>query len=667
MMNQQETVARGATAWRALAAAAGWPEKCLAVALLLWLGLQLLMPASFLGGLMLVLAYLFGFIAAARVFRKLLGKAIWRLRNRLYVAYLFIAVVPIVLILVLVMLSLWGFSGQIAVYLVYSELERRVAVLRNSAETLLRIQADQKQEALERVSMILRERYPGATLIHVVNGARQYPRDGRYQPPPQGWGETSGVVLRESRLYLWAHVKRQQEEITALVPLPRSRLAELAPDLGEVTLVSFDSAGARRRRIIRPHADERTAEKSGIPWDRARMPAAVNALDLEVLWGSQLPVSLWEKPGATETWILGVHTRIAPVLKAVFSQRVEWDQPLLLYGLYAVSILFLVVELASLVVGVSITRTITGAVHNLYEGTQRIKDGDFSHRIAVRGADQLAELGISFNQMTENLERLLKVAKENERLQAELAIAREVQAQLYPRKVPELPAFEIRAMCNPARMVSGDYYDYQLFRDGMVALAMGDVAGKGISAALLMATLASSLRTQLRHCLEDMPAANGAASTLPTSRLVAQLNQHLYAHTSPEKYATFCFGVYSSANRRFTYTNAGHPPPILVRKGAAKRLDVNGIVVGAFPFAQYGESTLDLEPGDLLAFFTDGISEPENEYGEMFGEERLTEILEKNGNKEMDAIVEEILGAVRQWTFAPESQDDMTLLLARQW
>ncbi len=128
---------------------------------------------------------------------------------------------------------------------------------------------------------------------------------------------------------------------------------------------------------------------------------------------------------------------------------------------YVVSIAFLIVAIAGFAIGISMSRSITGAVHSLYEGTQRVMRGDFSHLIQVSGRDQLAELSSSFNTMTQNLERLLAVAKEKERLQAEIEIAREVQEQLYPKTRPVLKTLRVIGMCQPARMVSGDYYDYQ--------------------------------------------------------------------------------------------------------------------------------------------------------------------------------------------------------------
>jgi sigma-B regulation protein RsbU (phosphoserine phosphatase) len=320
------------------------------------------------------------------------------------------------------------------------------------------------------------------------------------------------------------------------------------------------------------------------------------------------------------------------------------------------------------VIGVTMTRTITGAVHHLYEGTGKIREGEFGHRIVVSGRDQLGELANSFNQMTENLERLLIVAKEKERLQSEIEIARDVQSQLFPRSVPVLSTLRLKAVCHPARMVSGDYYDYELIHGTQVALTIADVAGKGISAALLMASLQSSLRSQLEDSLEAAAAAgNGTSSyAVSTSRLVSRLNRQLHASTSPEKFATFCLGVYDQATSILTYTNAGHLPPMLVRKGSVERLEVNGTVVGAFSFAKFTESQVRLEANDLLVFFTDGITEPENEYGEMFGEDRLSDLVARNAHRSEDDIIALVLESVRGFARAGEAQDDMTILLARR-
>src|SRR5262249_3184869 len=223
--------------------------------------------------------------------------------------------------------------------------------------------------------------------------------------------------------------------------------------------------------------------------------------------------------------------------------------------------------IASLWAGIKLTRTITGAVHELYEGTRHVREGDFSYRIPVTGEDQLAELGKSFNTMTENLGRLIVVSKEKERLESELAIEREVQNQVFPKDAPALKTLELKGVCNPARMVSGDYYDFMPLPGGTLAFAIGDVAGKGISAALLMASIQSTMRTQLSTVNGD------GSHKISAAALVATLNRQLYATTSPEKYATFYFALYDDTTHSLTYTNAGHLAPILVHGTSVQLLE----------------------------------------------------------------------------------------------
>jgi sigma-B regulation protein RsbU (phosphoserine phosphatase) len=323
--------------------------------------------------------------------------------------------------------------------------------------------------------------------------------------------------------------------------------------------------------------------------------------------------------------------------------------------------MFLLVELFSLRAGVKLSQSITGAVHELYEGTQRVKSGDFTYRIPVDGDDQLADLSMSFNTMTQNLGQLIVVAKEKERLQSELEIAREVQNQLFPRDIPSSKHLELKGICKPARVVSGDYYDFMTLAGSELAFAIGDVAGKGISAALLMATIQSTMRTQLSG-------SNGASGQprYSAAKLVAQLNRQLYANTTPEKYATFYFALYDETQHALTYTNAGHLPPILIHRGEITELNPTGTVVGAFPFAKYEERTVTLETGDILVAYTDGIVEPENPYGEMFGDNRLKDLVMRYAFADSSEIISRTMEAVTQWTGSSELQDDMTMVVARR-
>jgi sigma-B regulation protein RsbU (phosphoserine phosphatase) len=197
-----------------------------------------------------------------------------------------------------------------------------------------------------------------------------------------------------------------------------------------------------------------------------------------------------------------------------------------------------------------------------------------------------------------------------------------------------------------------------------MAVSFGDVAGKGISAALVMAAVHSSVRTQLAMLTGDVDAADLREAS---ARLVTETNRQLCAGTAPDKFATLFFGAYDERQGALAYVNAGHLPPVLVRRRRAHRLDVTGMVVGAFPDARYEASAVALEPGDLLVAFTDGLTEPENPYGEQFGEERLIEALVRVGELPLEEIVQVVIGEIDAWTGqAPEQQDDMTILVARR-
>jgi phosphoserine phosphatase RsbU/P len=583
---------------------------------------------------------------ALRLFRLAYRYLTWRLRHRLLVTYLFIAVVPITLIVALSLVSGYFLMSQLAVYLVTNELDHRITALAQTGAELARVVPGRWAD----VAPHLLDANTGGvagTEVLVRSGGRilRYPSASKLDPPPPGSASAQGVVLRDGQPHLWSYQKAGPADLTIVQPLTREVLSGLVPNLG---VVDFAAPPPGRSDLLRIAGESSATPRS--------LPAPANPFDREVAWITTVPVTPWgsesESPGSL---VIGVRSRLWTVARTLFYRSGDLAQGVVITILAFLAGVFLIVELISLIAGATMTRTITRAVHHLYEGTQRVTSEDFSHRIEVSGGDQLAELGHSFNRMTENVERLLGVAKEKERLQSEMDIAREVQQHLFPRAVPAAKTLHVAALCQAARVVSGDYYDYAKVGDTQIALALGDVAGKGIAAALLMASLQSALRSELQGGRE-----------LSTSGIVGRLNRQLYENTAPEKYATFCLAIYDDALGVLSYTNAGHLPPILIRDGKAQRLDVNGTVVGAFPVAKYEESYLALEPGDLLVFFTDGVTEPENQFGEMFGEERLVDVVLRNSQRSGEDILNAIAGAVREWTGAGELQDDLTLLLARR-
>ena len=672
-------------------------EKFFAIALLLYIILRLLFPGGPLAPLLALLLTVSGIWLAIRTARAAIRTAIWRLRNRLLVTYIFIAVIPVLLIITLGAMGAYALASQIAVYLATSELDRKVAGMQTATDALMRTEPPLRKDVMRRLGEIYQDRYPGMVmLIQDRSSLIRWPEAADVNPPAKDWGDTNGAVLRDGHYYAWSHLVKNGVEITAAVPLTRRFLSEMVPGLGEVYFLQI-SPNDRSRTVVsdkglnvsvtreqspvrvqveQQHVDLRPAWREA---PSAAMPAPVNRFDIDVQWPSVMPVSAWLEAGRNHLALLLVRTRFSAILGIISSRKVDQLQGLLPVLLLVVATLFLIVEIVSIVIGTSLTRTVTGAVHSLYEGTQKVMQGDFTHRIKVSGKDQVAGLGTSFNTMTENLERLLAVAKEKERLQAELEIAREVQEQLYPKTAPAVRTLRLTALCQPARMVSGDYYDFQRLHENKLAIAIGDVAGKGISAALLMATIHSAVRAYSLEAFPShgIPQAVGAqvgssGGNLPLARgefspalLVGLLNQQLYRSTPAEKYATLFLSNYDGNSRRLTFTNAGHLPPVLIgMDGSVRRLDCGGTVVGLFDGLSFEESSIELHQGDIFLAYSDGVTEPENDFGE-FGEERLVDLVRDHRRESLPRITEIVTAAVDDWIGGREQPDDITLVLAR--
>ena len=270
---------------------------------------------------------------------------------------------------------------------------------------------------------------------------------------------------------------------------------------------------------------------------------------------------------------------------------------------------------------------------------------------AVLAAGVAVALG-TYDRMRRQIETSYRVLRERDALERELSVARDVQRELLPRAAPPVAELELAGVCRPAIAVGGDYYDYLQDRDGRLGLVIADVSGKGVSAALLMASLQASVRSRF-------PTAETPGS------LAADLNEALLGSSSAARYATAFLATFDRETRRLTYTNAGHLPAILVRGPETARCDEGGMPIGLFEGATYETGARTLAPGDLLALFTDGVTEAPAPDGEEFGAARLAELLRAHRARPLEAIIEVVLDALLQWSGPVDAHDDVTLVLAR--
>jgi sigma-B regulation protein RsbU (phosphoserine phosphatase) len=335
----------------------------------------------------------------------------------------------------------------------------------------------------------------------------------------------------------------------------------------------------------------------------------------------------------------------------------------LLFALFVIGALFLVIQFIALVAGLALAKSITGSVHELFAGTERVRQGDFTHKIDIESDDQLGELAGSFNLMTASIEDLLVQAAEKKRLEEELRIAHEIQMSLLPQGPLLMPGLSVTALCVPAREVGGDYYDFLPLDDHRVGVLIADVSGKGTSAALYMA--------ELKGLVLSLSEIHNSPRTL-----LLAANRIIAKHLDARSFITMTYAVIDLRARTMTYARAGHTPLIYAPgPGADSRqvriLAPSGMVLGLTldngeMFERLlEEETIGLQPGDLYLFFTDGISEAMNAADDCFGEERLGEIVEAHGHLPSEELRERVLREIAAFVGEAPQHDDMTMILLK--
>jgi sigma-B regulation protein RsbU (phosphoserine phosphatase) len=593
-------------------------------------------------------------------------KILWSLRNRLIVAYVFIAVVPVVLLLTMAGVSFYLLSVQLGAHILQDDVESRVRTLRAVAEAAADAAENQAASAITD-AQILSRRSVSSRLEEAreqIPGIRVdlHPGGEFLRGLPNSEAERfAGIVQSGEHLRLEAIAIRQRPNAALVVsvsaPLSSGFLDELDPDLGPIQLTPMRPLRQDDSQKLKLDYRGRPFVPAGQVTSRHRsLPPKANWLDLQVNGSAQFEAVSQEGGGwpfSKRPVLASFSVRPSQLNHRLFASLGALGD-LIVGILIAVVVVFLILEVAALVTGVVLTRTITNAVAGLYEATQHIRRGDFAHRVRLQRRDQLGVLGESFNAMTSSVAELIEEQRQRQRLENELSIAREVQSQLFPHTLPSLPGLQLAAVCRPARVVSGDYYDFISLGPTRLGMAVADISGKGISAALLMASLQAALRSQ---ALLD-----GHTST---AELVSRLNRHLFLNTSDDRYATFFYAVYDAASRTLSYTNAGHVPPFYVEGDRVKKLDEGGTVVGLFDNCEYVQGVFAVAPGSWLVAYSDGLVEPENVYGEEFGQARLIQEVLRHRESPSQLMAESLLGAAEQWAGTPEQADDMTVVVAR--
>ncbi|MCP4292752.1 MAG: SpoIIE family protein phosphatase [bacterium] len=328
--------------------------------------------------------------------------------------------------------------------------------------------------------------------------------------------------------------------------------------------------------------------------------------------------------------------------------------------LATVGFLFLTIEIFAFFFGVRITEGFVGAVHALHKGTRALGEGNLDVVIDIPNEDEFGDLADSFNETIVAIRQGREDALAKERLTREMETARGIQNRLLPSEEPALRGFEVAGASIPSREVGGDYFDFLIQDTDRIGVAIGDVSGKGMPAALLMSNLQASLHGQVIH---------------PSSvaEVVGLVNDLIVASTDAHMFATFFYGLLDTQAGTFTSTNAGHNPPLLLRAdGTLEELKTGGLLLGMLSQQEYKQETVQMNPGDVIVLYTDGITEAvgpaadEDDIDAMFGEEALEEVVRRSSQMPATGIKESILTAVSQHTEGVAQSDDITLVVIRR-
>ena len=707
-----------------------WPRSRIAWAALYVLALDLLLFAvqwltrhvspsmsASLGGWVTFLSLLAIVLLVIAGFRWLRSQLLWRLRNRLIVTYVFIGVIPVFLLVMISLITLYLLAGQFASFVVTSDITTHLRSMEAANRAIANHLAAHISGSGKLDADVLghaRPRRPEWSRRQVCAWYRNEPQPNCAGPggaavfdsPSFITGDFRDIVRDHGALYLRTATvlapgpvalslssspssSSSSLRVILSEPLDKDFVEKIAGDLGLIAVYgaqgptaspNANATAPAQQNASKPYpafADRKQREQT---FSAGTIPPASSAFDREITFPIPLQVVDWATGERQRAGALAeVETRPSVLYARLFAALGDYAKGVE-YILLSIAIVFAIIELLALFVGTKLTRSITSAVDQLYEATKHINRADFSHRIPVQSSDQLATLANSFNSMTTSIEKLVQEQKEKQRLEGELAIAQEVQAQLYPKLITQLENLEVHGFCRPARTVSGDYYDFLALNSDKLMLAVGDISGKGISAALLMATIHSAVRA---YSIEDrsvlreaatVGAAGGSGLMLAPelkrteaspAALLTLLNHQLYESTPDAKYATLFLGIYDGETRRLRYSNGGHLPPILISEdGSSQSLSCGGTVVGLFDNLSFPEATVQLRRGDVLVAYSDGVTEPENDYGE-FGEERLIQLVRENRHLPLERITEIVTVAVDDWIGDNEQPDDVTLVLAR--
>jgi len=609
---------------------------------------------------------------ATKLFVLMKQRLLWRVRRRLILSYIFIGVIPSLLVIVFFLFCGAVLFMSVAAYLFKSGYDKVVEdsrVVAQAAALEIARSPSTAQQTIERVHRIRSQQYRALSVAYLApdGSVRSVGRWEHMRPPATVPAWLTDDQFAGTLALPQSPATAQSELIvrSAIKVGPGGRGGLVIVDIPideELIQQLHDTTAVRVGAVI---TDEQAARAEG------SKNAGGSAGGIGLMWRNsvaRMDYRDWDSPKTGRATIsisykLGeLYNQLSSAQSFVVSGMRLGDA--ILAVVVVIAVLFLIIEAVALLMGLALARSITSSVHELFMGTERVRQGDFTHRIEIPSRDQLGELAGSFNQMTGSIENLLQTAAEKKRLEEELRIARQIQMSLLPRGPLDFPGIGVTALCVPAREVGGDYYDFFRLENNRLGVLIADVSGKGTSAALYMAELKGLVLSlsQIYHS---------------PRQLLMEVNRIISENLDTRSFITMTYGVIDLGAGIMTFARAGHTPMIYLSANGsdgqgAQVLAPSGIVVGlripgaTEKFAELlEEDSISLQRGDVLVLYTDGITEAMNGDSDLFGEARLSRIVTEHGHLDAPELRERILREVEAFVGGADQHDDMTMILIK--
>jgi len=653
-------------------------------------GLDSLRSFAFWGAFILTIYY------SAVVMKKVMRKLLWRIRRKLILSYIFIGFIPICLLAFIFVLAFWIFMGQATSEMFNSALDSYLLQTKMEGQKLLHLarvlpRDDVHKTWFQDLSQSDQEWLHYARLIfYTSEGSEVIQGDEDVELP--SWvkqHEFSGLVLGESHLWLVSVHHKPEENISLLIQVPVTRvvLDQIGKKIGaNITYYS----GKKGMKDEFEETVEKTRKDPIWPawWD---VPVAWISLPDQQSWQTGEKITLAgrinidgdedqkkavksevrkkihkgfdkdQSPIVTDSDMgmgaFALNTNVSKIYDHIFSRSTTL-QKFVYVMMLGIGICFLAIELISFVSGFLLAKSITASIHNLFEGTERIKKGELNYKIKIHAKDQLGELAAQFNSMTDSIQNLMVERAEKERLAEALLIARNMQQKLLPKEITSFGGIDIASMNLPAEEMCGDYYDIIRKNEQELGIIIADVSGKGPSAALYMAELKGVMLSTSQR-------------TIDPKEVMVEANRVLSPTLDSRNFVTMTYAMINEPLKVMTMCRAGHNPIIHYhyKTGLAEIVQSRGIGLGVSRNGIF-ERTLEevqrnLDSGDILVFYTDGLTEAMNESNQLYGLDRLSEIILKNSDRSTNEIKDAIFRDLEYFLNKRLPQDDVTLVLLK--